>query len=57
MLRRRAIQVKHLVDSQREVNEGELTAVANLEKLTFRAYALRRSKAKIQYSYTLITYS
>ena len=29
--------MKHLVDSQREVDEGELTAVANLDKLMFRA--------------------
>ena len=30
-------QVKHLVSYQREVDNGKLTAVANLEKLMFRA--------------------
>ena len=29
--------MKHLVSYQREVDKGELTAVASFEKLTFRA--------------------
>ena len=34
----------HLVSYQREVDKGKLTAVANFEKLMFRARALPRSK-------------
>ena len=33
--------MKHLVDYQLEFDKGKLTAVENLEKLTFRALALR----------------
>ena len=41
MLHRRVIET---LSYQREVDKGKLTAVANFEKLTFRARALRRSK-------------
>ena len=33
--------MKHLVKCQCEVDKGKLTAAANVEKLTFRAWALR----------------
>ena len=29
--------MKHLINYQREVDKGKLTALANFEKLTFRA--------------------
>ena len=35
---------KENIDYQLKVDKGELTAVVNFEKLTFRALALRRSK-------------
>ena len=38
--------MKHLAGYQHEVEKAKLTAIANLEKLTFRALVLRRSKAK-----------
>ena len=34
--------MKHLVNYQSEDDKGKLTALANFEKLTFRARALRR---------------
>ena len=40
--------MKHYVDYQIGVDKGKLTAVANFEKLTFRAVALRRSKVDIK---------
>ena len=48
-------KVKHLVDYQLKVDNGKLTAIANLEKLTFRALALRRSKASLFYYGTFNT--
>ena len=38
--------MKHFGNYQREVDKGKLTAVPNLQKLTFRVLALRRSYAK-----------
>ena len=46
VVRRLAGQVKHLVNYQREVDKGKLTAVANFEKVAFRVRALRRSKVE-----------
>ena len=43
MLRRRANET---VSYQREVDKDKLTDVASFEKLTFRAWALRRSKVE-----------
>ena len=40
--------MKHLIDRQREIDRGKLTAAANLQKLTFRALSLRRSKVQMR---------
>ena len=42
--------VAMLADYQREIDEGELTAVANFEKLAFRVLALRHFRLDVSWA-------